>query len=100
MSYFQRTKPQCEIKSFLTTDRQQKIDLFSANGFCFHFNTAFEAMGCFYHFCPCQEFRPPLTEEDIQRGSRKRELDALRRHYIQEKGFKSIENWEWEWWRL
>ena len=57
-------------------------------------------MGCFYHFCRCQELRPSLTEEDIQRGSKKRELDALRRHYIQEKGFKVIEMWEFEWWRL
>ena len=59
-----------------------------------------EAMGCFYHFCPCQELRPSLTEEDIQRGSKKRELDALRRHYIQDKGFKVIAMWECEWWRL
>ena len=57
-------------------------------------------MGCFYHFCPCQELSPSLTEEDIQRGSKKRELDAVRRHYIQEKGFKVIETWECEWWRL
>ena len=57
-------------------------------------------MGCFYHFCPCKELRPSLTEEEIQRGSKKRELDALRRHYIQEKGFKFIEMWECEWWRL
>ena len=49
--------------------------------------TLFEAVGCFYHFCPCQKLRPSLTEEDIQRASKKRELDALIRHYIQEKGF-------------
>ena len=30
----------------------------------------------------------------------KRELDALRGHYIQEKGFKVIEMWECEWWTL
>ena len=30
----------------------------------------------------------------------KRELDALRRHFIQEKSFKVIETWECEWWRL
>ena len=41
-----------------------------------------------------------LTDEDIQRGSKKRELDALRRHYIQEKGFRVIETWECEWRRL
>ena len=56
-------------------------------------------MGCFYHFFPCQELRPSLTEKDIQRGSKKRELDALRRQYIQEKGFKFIEMWECECWR-
>ena len=33
----------------------------------------------------------------FQRGSKKRELDALRRHYIQEKDFKVIEMWECEW---
>ena len=57
-------------------------------------------MGCFYHFCPCKELRPSLTEENIQRGSNKRELDALRRHYIQEKGFEVIEMWERECRRL
>ena len=62
--------------------------------------TLFEAIGCLYHFCPCQELRPSLTEEDIQRGSQNRELDALRRHYIQEKRFKVIEMWECQWWRL
>ena len=60
----------------------------------------FEAVGCFNHFCPCQELRPSLTEEDFQRGSKKRELDALRRHYIQEKSFKVTERGECEWWRL
>ena len=100
MSYFQRTRPECKIESFFTTGRQKKIDCFSVDGFCSHCNTVFEAMGCFYHFCPCQELRPSLSEEDIQRGSKKRELDALRRHYIQEKGLNVIEMWECEWWRL
>ena len=60
----------------------------------------FEAMGFFYHFCPCQELRPSLTEEDIKRGSRKRELDELRQGCIQEKGFDVIEMRECEWWRF
>ena len=100
MSFFQRTSPEWEIESFFTTSRQKKIDCFSVDGFSSHCNTVFEAMGCFYHFCPCQELRPSLTEEDIQRGSKKRELDALTRHYIHEKGFKVIEMWKCEWWRL
>ena len=32
-----------------------------------------------------------LTEEKIRRGSNKRELDALRRHYIHEKSYKNVE---------
>ena len=48
----------------------------------------------------CQELRLSLTEGDIQRGSKKRELDALRRHYTHEKGYKVFEMWEFEWWRL
>ena len=94
MSFIQRTRPDCKIQIFYTTGRQKKIDHFSVDEFCSHCNTVFEAMGCFFHFCPCQELRPSLTEEDIKRGSRKRELDELRRCDIQEKGFTVIEMWE------
>ena len=100
MTYFQRTRPDCKIESFYTTGRQKKIDRFSIDGFCSHCKTLFEAMGCFYHFCPCQELRASLTEEDIKRGSRKRELDELRRGYIVEKGFTVLKMWKCEWWRL
>ena len=100
MSYFQRTRPGCKIGSFDITGRQKKIDHFSVDGFCSHCNTVFEAMGCFYHFCPGQELRPSLTDEDIKRGSRRRELDELRRSYIQEKGFTVFEIRECERWRL
>ena len=62
-----------------------------------HWNFVFEAMGCFYHFCSCQEVRLSLTEEYIQRGRKKREFDALRRHCMQEKGFTVFEIWECEW---
>ena len=58
MSYFQRTRPNFRIESFYTTGRQKKIDRFNVDGFCSLCNTVFEAMGCFHHFCPCQEFRP------------------------------------------
>ena len=57
-------------------------------------------MSQFYHFGPCQEVRLFLSEEDIQRGGKKKELDALRQHYIQEKGLKFIEMSECERWRL
>ena len=100
LSYFQRTRPDCKIENFYSTGRQRKIDHFSVDGFCSHCNTVFEAMGCFYHFCPCQGLSPSLTEEDVKRGSRRRELDELGRSYIQEKDFTVTEIWECEWWRL
>ena len=74
MSYFRRTRPHCKIESFYTTGRKKKNDHFSVDG--------------------------SLTEEDIKRGSRRRELDELRRGYIQEKGFTVIEMWECECWRI
>ena len=96
MFYFQPTRPDCKNKSFYTTGEQKNIDRFSVDGFGSHCNTVFEAMGCFYHICPCQELRSSLTEEDIKHGRRRRELDKLRRGYIQEKGFSVIEMWECE----
>ena len=55
MSYFQRRRLDCEIESFNTTGTQKKIDCSKADGFCSHSNTVFDAMGCFYHYCRCQE---------------------------------------------
>ena len=69
MFHFQRTRPDCKIESFYSTVRQKKIDCFSVDGFCSHSNTVFEAMGCFYHFCPCRELHPSLSEEDIKENS-------------------------------
>ena len=55
LSYFQQTRPECRIERNVTTGRQKKIDCFSVDGICNHCNTVFEAMGCYFHYCPCQE---------------------------------------------
>ena len=52
-------------------------------------------MSCFYHFSPSQEVQLSLTEEDIERGSRKTELDEVIRRYTREKGSTVIELSEW-----
>ena len=57
-------------------------------------------MDCFYLFSPCQELRSFLIEDNINCGSKKRELDELRRSEEQEKGFTVIKMWECQWWRL
>ena len=55
MSYFQRQRADCKIESFYTRGTKKKIDCFKVDGFCAHWNTVFEAMGCFSHCCTCQE---------------------------------------------
>ena len=71
MSYLQSLRLESKIESFYTTGKQ-KVDCFSVDGFCAHFNTVFEAMGCYFHFCPCQEAKASLSEEETQRGIRKK----------------------------
>ena len=99
MSYYQETRPECRIESFHTSGNQKKIDCFNVDGYCNHCKTVIEAMGCYYHFCPCQETRPSLSDEDIERGNKRREMDDLRREYIREEGYKIEEMWECEWWQ-
>ena len=100
LSYFQQSRPDCKIESNVTTGRQKKIDCSSVDGICYHCNTVFEAMGCYYHYCPCQEARPSLTDTDIETIVKKKEQDQMRRDYIQQKGYEVVEMWECEWWRL
>ena len=100
LSYFQRTRPECRIESNVTTGRQKKIACFSVDGICNHCNTVFGAMGCYFHYCPCQEARPSLTDNEIMRGIKKREQDQMRNEDIQQKGYKIIEMCECSWWEL
>ena len=99
-SYFQRSQPDCKIESNVDTGRQKTIDCFSVDGICYHCNTVFEAMGCYYHYCSCQEARPSLTDTDIERGVKKRQQDEMRRDYIQQKCYQIVEMRECEWWSL
>ena len=57
-------------------------------------------MDCFYHYCSCQEARSSLTEEYIERGNKKWEIDRIRKQYIKGEGYNIVEMWEYEWWNL
>ena len=100
LSYFQQSRPDCKIESNVTTGRQKKIDCFSVDGVCYLCNTVFEPMGCYCHYCPCQEARPSLTDSDIERGTKKRQQDKRSRDYILEKGYQIVEMWQCDWWSL
>ena len=95
-SYFQQSRPEGKIESNVTTGRQKNIDCFSVDGSCYHCNTVFQAMGCYYHYCPCQGARPSLTDTDIERGVKKRQQNEMRRDYIQQKVYQIVEMWECE----
>ena len=56
MYYFQQTRPECKIEKFYTTDRQNKSDCFSVDGFFLYFNTVFDEMCCFYHFVSIKKY--------------------------------------------
>ena len=73
MSFYQESRPECKIESFFTSGKQKNIDCFNVDGYCDHCKTVFEAMGCYYHFCSSQEACPSLTDQDIERGNKKRE---------------------------
>ena len=47
-------------------------------------------------FVFCQVIRPSPNEKDIQRVSKKREIDELSQGYIKEKGFTVNQMWECE----
>ena len=72
-----------KFKIYYKTGKQKKIYSYSVDGICFHCNTVFEALVCFYHFCPCQAIHPSITDEGNQRGVKKREFDELRPNWIQ-----------------
>ena len=91
LSNFQQTRPECRIESNVTTVRQKKTDCFSFDGNCNHCNTVCEAMGCYFHYCPRQEARPSLTDNEIMRGIKKREQDQMCSDYIHQKGYKIFE---------
>ena len=81
--FFSRRRPECKFQSFQTTARQNETDHFIVDGLCSHCNAVLKSTGSLYHFCPSQEVRGSLTEEDNNSGCKKRELDELMRPYIQ-----------------
>ena len=83
------------MESFYTTGTQKKNDAYGVDGYCGHFNTVFEAMGWFYHYRPCQEARLFPTEEETK--GEKRKPDKLRKQYIPENGFSSLEIYKCDW---
>ena len=74
----------------------KKIDCFRLDETCYQNNTVFEALGCYYHYCPCQKARLSLTDTDIEGRVKKRQQDEMRTDYKQQNGYQIVEMWECE----
>ena len=55
-------------------------------------------MSFFHHYYQCQEARPAIFEEDVQRGSENWEMDEMRKQYFVEKYNIVVKNRECELW--
>ena len=87
MSFHQELRPECKNESLRTNRKQKEVDCFHVNEYCNHCKTVFEALGCYYHFCFCQETCPFLSKKDTERGNEKQEMDELRQEYLKVKGY-------------
>ena len=50
----------------------------------------YEAMRCYFRFpffCPCKEARASLSEDEMRRGTKRKEIDELRRVYLRNKRY-------------
>ena len=72
-----------QLKAIIQPGNRERLTVLAWTAHC---DTVFKSMGCYFLFYPCQESRASLSEEEMQRGIRKREQDELRRDYLRNKG--------------
>ena len=99
LSCFQQTGPECRIESDVTTGGQKKIDCFSVDGICNLCNSVLEAMGCYFHYCPCRKTCPSLTDNEIMRGIKKGNKTKCTKNISNRKDTKFLK-WECNWCEL
>ena len=66
-----------KLRAFLHLENRKKIDCFNVDGNFDHYKTVFEALDCYYQFRSCQEACPSLTDQDNDRGNKKRGLQDM-----------------------
>ena len=59
----------------------------------------FEVLGCYWHFCACQEKRR-LPIDEIEKVLKSREYDECRRKLLLVSCLTVCETWECDWWKL
>ena len=76
MFFYQEQRPKQKHESFFKSGKQNKIYFFNVNGYFDQCKLVFEALGCYYQFCYCQEARPSLRDLDNDRGKQKEMNDT------------------------
>ena len=78
MSYYQETRTECRIESFHTSGNKKNW-LFQCRWILWSLQNCVWSNGMLLPFCLCQDTRPSISEKDIERGKKMREIDDLRR---------------------
>ena len=84
-SSFRATRPECKIENYYTKGLQKKIYCFSVDGYCNHCSTVFEAMGCYFHFCPFNQARPSITDMKSNEERRKEQRMSFKKVTFEKK---------------
>ena len=88
-SYCQRSRPDLKIESFYSTGIQKKIDRFNVDGFVLIALLCLKRKVAFTNFIAVKSC-VHLSKKNISNVSEKRELDEVRKRYVQEKSFTLI----------
>ena len=99
MSYFQLKIHECKLQSLYSTSRQNRIHCFGVDKLFFIATVCLKQWAAVVTLVFVKK-DIPLCMKSYQSGSKKSELDELRRSYKQEESFIVIKKWGCEWLRL
>ena len=96
MSYLQSQQPECTMESFFKNAKQKKVDCSNVDRFFYHCSTVFEVMGCNNRFPFFQGAQASLSDLKKKRVLRKEKNEELRRGYLGNKGYNTVDDWALE----
>ena len=98
LEFLQIKYPNCKLRTQFNHKSQKRIGKYLVDGYCSHCRTVFEVLGCYWHFCNCQD-KNRLSLSALENGAKRRKFDEVRRIYLTEADYNIKEVWECEWWK-
>ena len=99
MSCFQRIRAECKIKSNILTEPKGKLIALVRTVFVVTAILTLKQWVATTTTVPVRR-RPSLGHKEVERGNKRREMDKMRRAYVINKGYKVVEMWASDWWKL